>query len=95
MPDFTKGKWFVENEFDIKSDISENAYVAQLYLTHSDREIHANGRLLAAAPELYYELRELLGYLYNIQSEGYTPETQKDINRVEALLARIDGTKEN
>ena len=52
-------------------------------------------RLRAAAPDLYEEVINLLEYLYDLQSQGFMPETQDDINRVEALLTHIDGKEDN
>ena len=97
MPNFTKGKWVdcgdctvgVENE-----DGTIKCWICECepdYVHIEEENALANARLIAAAPEMYNELHNLLEYLYDIQSEGFMLQTQEDVNRVEALLARIDG----
>ncbi len=54
----------------------------------------ADATLMAAAPALKEELREMLGYAYqalNLAGCGRAPLIKKDIERVEALLKQIEG----
>lgn len=63
----------------------------------------ANARLIAAAPELYEELREILDYAREVYAQfggddekrGRAPRIREDIVRVEALLKRLDGEDED
>lgn len=68
----------------------------------------ANARLIAAAPELYEALREILDYVRldyvrevyaqfggDDEKRGRVPRIKEDIVRVEALLKRLDGEDEN
>ncbi|MBQ3395172.1 MAG: hypothetical protein IJQ77_07365 [Synergistaceae bacterium] len=82
MSKFTKGKWSVEYGIDIKSDIRDEAYIAQLYfLGERFEEQAANGRLIVAAPEMYELIREA----------AYLPGGQCPVKRkARELLARID-----
>lgn len=63
-----------------------------------NEELYANARLIAAAPEMYEELREMLYYARCVyeqhggddEQRGLAPKIKKDIDRVEALLRRVD-----
>ena len=87
MSKFTKGKWSVEYGIDIKSDIRKDAYIAQLFfLGERFEEQAANGRLIAAAPEMYEELIFAMAAL----RDGDVCD-KKRADKIEELLARIDG----
>lgn len=63
----------------------------------------ANARLIAAAPELFEELREILDYAREVYAQfggddekrGRAPKIKADIDRVEALLKRVEGEETN
>ena len=71
--------------------------------TDRNEEMVANARLIAAAPELYEELREILDYAREVYAQfggddekrGRAPRIREDIVRVEALLKRLDGEDED
>ena len=88
MSKFTKGKWSVEYGIDIKSGIHDDAYIAQLFfLGERFDEEAANGRLIAAAPEMY----ELLKVCAKTEESGnYIPAFLDLKNKALELLARID-----
>ncbi|MBQ3695044.1 MAG: hypothetical protein II884_09745 [Synergistaceae bacterium] len=98
MSKFTKGKWSVEYGIDIKSDIRKDAYIAQLFfLGERFEEQAANGRLIAAAPEMYEALTECADTLEIIKHSDECKETadlyqlEELIHALWELLARIDG----
>ena len=95
MPDFTEGEWkyipeirgIIAYDGD-RRKIWGNAITTDLSNEYkTDEEIHANGRLIAAAPELYEMLKEELiptsdyGGILSFSREA----------KVRKLLARIDG----
>lgn len=90
----TPGPWKVQT-FSAKTymiSTFQNGLIAQ----HVPGE--ANARLIAAAPEMYEELREMLYYARCVyeqhggddEQRGLAPKVKKDIDRVEALLRRVD-----
>lgn len=90
MPKFSKYPWRVSEHIGVGFDIvdADGFCVAQNVREETD------ARLMAESPNLCEEVINLLEYLYDLQSQGFIPETQDDINRVEGLLARIDGTED-
>ena len=91
MPKFSKFPWQVPEYIGVGFDILD----ADGFCIARNVYEEADARLIAAAPDLYEEVINLLEYLYDLQSQGFMPETQDDINRVEALLTRIDGKEDN
>lgn len=91
MPKFSKFPWQVPEYIGVGFDIldADGFCIAQNVYEEAD------ARLIAAAPDLYEELQNLLWYLYELQGQGFMRETQEDIDRVEALLKRIDGEENN
>ena len=85
IPFFLEGEW--EKDEWKKLDLSKR-----------NVELVANARLIAAAPELYEELHEMLYYARCVyeqhggddEQRGLAPKIKKDIDRVEALLRRVD-----
>lgn len=89
MPKFTQGDWTVKHG-EIKCG---NHYIAFLF-EYTLEETKANGRLIAAAPEMYEELYEVLQLLKGKTSwEG--DEFAWYAQDIAELLARIDGQNEN
>ena len=94
MSKFTKGKWEVSDEGEIR--IFVNKKITLFYTIGSvdgcdNEEGQANARLIAAAPEMYELLKEEL-----IPTSDYggilSFEREK---KIRTLLARIDGEAEN
>ena len=66
-------------------------------LNNSDEEAHANGRLIAAAPDMYeatVSLWHLLNFFRAVFPEDMHKDLPEKISNVEKLLARIDGNSE-
>ena len=102
MSNFTQGKWkYLHNLYQVVS-YPENEPVfydgnapalwhditgeLNIGLDNSEEETHANGRLIAAAPEMYEELIFAMAAL----RDGDVCD-KKRADKIEALLARIDG----
>lgn len=89
MSKFTQGKWYVDkcnnvvDEHD--EDIAEVLYRAADDERDYPEEYIANARLIAAAPEMYRALEELIPILKDDGRLGIAYSIKK-------LLERIDGT---
>ena len=108
MSEFTNGKWEVVNAgkkqyqeqhfwgYHVFSGAKHIAKISEV-LDDNGYNTLANARLIAAAPEMYELLKDLLSYVhkaYNIaRSITYEVKALRDIERVETLFARIDGEK--
>jgi hypothetical protein len=91
MENFTKGKWELKG---LKIVVSPNGIIALCPTPQQGGtfECSANARLIAAAPEMYEALKDL----YNLRNhpDNYTMQETLDIlERVEAVLASIEGGK--
>ena len=90
----TPGPWKVDRPY-IRG---AGRAIATLESGRDEVEDAANARLTAAAPELLEELREMLDYareaLYwaggEEETRGKAPRIKEDIERVEALLRRVE-----
>ena len=110
MPEFTKGKWFhswyntkvgkrkrIEIVAGVK--VSDGAIKSIANVSGADTEAQANARLIAAAPELYEAVYDLLDYAYEAlhlaggenEIRGKAPRILRDIQEYQELLARIAG----
>ena len=86
---FTRGKWFVENYYDVFSDNGhEDVYIGALSGASYD-EVKANARAIAAVPEMYRVLEELIPILESNNRLAISAM----VHSIEKLLARIDGTE--
>ena len=83
MTKFTQGKWIFDDEYIFTAN--KGRLIADVMGKRDKDEFNANGRLIAAAPEMYRWLLEVLG------NEKIKKSTEKVI---EKLLARIDGEDE-
>ena len=87
MTKFTQGKWIFDDEYIFTAN--KGWMIADVMAVRNKDECNANGRLIAAAPEMY----ELLESLVNILlAHSYN---QDKAIRIANLLARIDGEEEN
>lgn len=87
MSEFTKGEWKIDKDFDIYIDKNnDKQYIAIIYFgVFFSREIRANARLIAAAPEMYQLLHdELTGEAGGTLSSAHESKVRK-------LLTKIDG----
>ena len=106
MPDFSQGKWkYVESSREIFAAQSEDALfglaIAEISFDNdvSEKEKHANGRLIAAAPELYDAVCGLLDYAYEAlhwaggenETRGKAPSIQREIQEYQRLIDRVKG----
>ena len=105
MPAFTKGKWIDCGDYTIGVE-DENGYI-KYYICEcesvdfhiTDEEVRANARLIAAAPELYEAVCDLLDYAYEAlhwaggenEIRGKAPRILRDIQEYQELLAHIAG----
>ncbi len=96
MSGFTKGQWLLDRD-DRREEymvyvpgtvIGKRciATVAFGYSEPADSEQHANAKLLAAAPELYEALNELLPHIKMISNEGWDA-----VATARAALAKVTG----
>ncbi len=81
MSKFTKGSWVFRNKYILSKD----RIIAEVMTTEINNDFKANGRLLAAAPEMYELLRRYVDLLYEW---GTQPDIYADTLEI---LARIDG----
>ena len=91
MSNFTKGKWDVIHgagidELDVISENKRNICCLFGYSVSRWNEQKANARLIAAAPDMYEELIFAMAAL----RDGDVCD-KKRADKIEALLARIDG----
>ena len=100
MSEFTKGKWrYVETNNTVV--INDDRYIPVAFLLgcsmFSKQEYQANGRLMAAAPEMYEMMKNTANYILEC-AKLYSPfpgELCMYAERIKELLARIDGEKSN
>lgn len=89
MSKFTSGKWFYDDFSAIVKPVSNNSRPICIVMEDSENdyseEEDANGRLIAAAPEMYETLQSLVGVL---SVHSYS---QEEAVKICQLLARIDG----
>ena len=87
MSKFTSGKWFYDDFSAIVKTVSNNSRPICIVMEDSENdyseEEDANGRLIAAAPEMY---RTLVKVLDDTQNGQHASE-----NELIALLNAIDG----
>lgn len=101
MSDFSKGKWRY-SETNNTVVINDDRYIPVAFLVgcsmFSKQEYQANGRLIAAAPEMYELLNSIAWYIeatQKLQKDYLADEFSDYATRVKELLARIDGEAEN
>ena len=85
MSNFTQGKWFVENEYDVFSDNGKEIFIGSLI--ENGAETAANARLIANAPLMFDWLKCILESPDVFAS---MPDLQFNL---EELLERIDGSE--
>ena len=94
MSNFTGTEWICEKNGngDFFIDSSRGESIGILY--NDVPEVEANARLIAAAPEMYDELYEILQFMRGktLWERDEYALYEKDI---EELLERIDGKNEN
>ena len=112
MPEFTEGKWrYLECSREIfapATTADNNPFgfaIADISFDHDipEKEKHANGRLIAAAPELYDTVCNLLDYAYEAlrwaggenETRGNAPNILRDIQEAQQLIDRINGKEAN
>ena len=90
MSKFTKAPWIIDNDGDgIYSDTEEYQVAYISYINYNkNKEMQANARLIAAAPEMYELLDEIQkGYL------EYGTIADWHCDKIFNILVRIDGEK--
>ena len=85
MSEFTKGTWIIDTDGNgIYSDTEEYQVAYISYINYNkNKEMQANARLIAAAPEMY----EMLIFALKEAENGHL----MDGELIKDLLARIDG----
>ena len=96
MSKFTPGPWktAAPHEYIVYEDKTQaKLFIARDVDGYTEEEQIANARLIAAAPEMYDELYEILQFMQGITFWGRVVYERyaKDIAE---LLARIDGEKQ-
>ena len=90
MSNFSKGKWELDKKIGNTITAVELEEAVALVLGYIDAEQQANARLIAAAPEMYYLLKNLTEEL-----RAYGDDVREDLYSLmieaERLLERIDG----
>lgn len=86
MEKFTKGEWRYEWESSCVID-GDNEIVCDTYSDGGD-ELESNGHLIAAAPEMYAMLKQVLSSPYCVDATGLP--THEDVKK---LLAKARGEK--
>lgn len=93
-PKFTPGPWFFLNQTEyiaISGTDKYKRYVAEIdtrIFGSSQEEMKANARLIAAAPEMYSVLKEILGS--HICQDRLD---QVDLKKITGILKKIEGEK--
>lgn len=67
-----------------------NKHVAVARVTGQGREMHANARLIAAAPEMYAELRGVTDWFSEWGVE-IGPAEQALLDRIAAIIVKVEG----
>ncbi len=108
MPDFTQGKWiYIESAREIFSPATQadddpfGLAIADIPFDPDvpEKEKHANGRLIAAAPEMYEALKECAEFVEDIicrncEECSLKIDAEGLRDYIECIFARIDGSKE-
>ena len=92
MSKFTEGKWKINEYCDVLAE--NNQLIALINKPRNKKEAQANARLIAAAPEMYQLLDNLVWYIeanQKLQKDCYDDEISAYVTRTKELLARIDG----
>ena len=94
---FTLGVWKLS---DLTTDILAGKELETICeMNPYIKDLEANARLIAAAPELYHMVAHLLDYVreWKAVSSGtvYKATVGRDISKAEELLARIDGKEDS
>lgn len=103
MPDFTRGKWEMKFKYDYDDTPPEYEIFSTFDTKYGVRETtigyvyeENDARLITAAPNLCDLLSLALSYMYDAYNtstnNAFKHMVMKDIKRIEALFARIDGS---
>ena len=99
MSKFTQGKWIYEynhGAYDISSVRDIDNEIATIYNISDEGE--ANARLIAAAPDMYDALYEVITAINKVSrilfSSGHALVVLPQVGRIQSLLRRIDGKEE-
>ena len=92
MIEFTKGEWKLdEDNKHVMREITTDKPIAVI-IGEPDTERQANARLIAAAPEMYETLadivKELRAYGYHVREDLYSLMTE-----AEEILTHVDGSE--
>ena len=88
MSKFTQGPWIFDDEYIFTA--YRGMMIADVMAVR-EKEFNANGRLIAAAPEMYALLENTAFYLQGL-SKMYSLSGVFDyVSLIKELLARIDG----
>jgi hypothetical protein len=87
----TPGPWTV-NE---RGHVSGKRAVAELYYDPRNPELEANARLIAAAPELLEELRNLEWWLteYVLPAAGNPEAVRRNLRAIRAAITKAEGQR--
>lgn len=105
MSKFTKGKWEYAEPFGVVFSEDTCAVIATVHgagtgsCFNLSPEGHANARLIAAAPELYEAVCDLLEYAYEAlhwaggenETRGKAPSILREIQEYQKLIDRVKG----
>jgi len=113
MGTHTPGPWTVtrDGETEVREETGRRRLIARVFDTYGDRdpekpefrlrteELLPNAHLIAAAPELYAAIRDLLDLVTRWYEEGQRPDPEFDIvprtRAAEHAIARAEKRKED
>ena len=97
MTKFTQGKWIFDDEYIFTAN--KGWMIADVMAVRNKDEFNANGRLIAAAPEMYEILSKIVKFystgIPRIRGLRFRNGESVNMAKIEELLVWIDGEEEN
>jgi len=101
MSEFSKGQWVAMGNtvtlLKNGENVGQTICKAQAMLCHSvkipKKEVAANARLIAAAPEMFFLLEELNHELVMDDMRGYGDSQKNAILKIKTILNKVRGEK--
>ena len=94
MSQFTKGEWHYDSVGNYIRLRKDEAILATVMYADTFEEKQANGRLMAAAPKMYMELKNFLDFVDNVKKKNpLLPFLRVSVEQLDILIERM-GVKE-